>query len=294
MRLSLGLVVACCVLPGCASVDPYAHAPVTQTLQREDALGECARRFQASDALIDTIGTRDAQEPRVPGFPYLRVDRVLARLAPTAAGEVEQTLAWREALAALDDAARRFELGNAGVDGALATALTTCRQQLALAVRHDLPMLIDAARVPDDYSNSMRALGLYPLTRHAFAAGIRNWQRDTLADFATHAVTDPVAHRRLRYIPAESPDGVPMLKEPAAPGLPLMSPSELARLIVRHAPRFEIETASDDDRPGAVTWQSDQTGHLQIGIAREQPVLYVRSSHAQLDGHWLLQLIYTI
>ena len=294
MRLSLGLVVACCVLPGCASVDPYAHAPVTQTLQREDALGECARRFQASDALIDTIGTRDAQEPRVPGFPYLRVDRVLARLAPTAAGEVEQTLAWREALAALDDAARRFELGNAGVDGALATALTTCRQQLALADRHDLPMLIDAARVPDDYSNSMRALGLYPLTRHAFAAGIRNWQRDTLADFATHAVTDPVAHRRLRYIPAESPDGVPMLNEPAAPGLPLMSPSELARLIVRHAPRFEIETASDDDRPGAVTWQSDQTGHLQIGIAREQPVLYVRSSHAQLDGHWLLQLIYTV
>ncbi|MBK8116385.1 MAG: hypothetical protein IPK44_18765 [Candidatus Accumulibacter sp.] len=69
-----------------------------------------------------------------------------------------------------------------------------------------------------------------------------------------------------------------MLNEPAAPGLPLMSPSELARLIVRHAPRFEIETASDDDRPGAVAWQSDQAGHLQIGIAREQPVLYVRSS----------------
>lgn len=78
MRRSLGLVVACCVLPGCASLDPYAHAPVTQTLQREDALGECARRFQATDQLIDAIGTRDAQEQRVPGFPHLRVSRVLA------------------------------------------------------------------------------------------------------------------------------------------------------------------------------------------------------------------------
>jgi hypothetical protein len=57
-----------------------------------------------------------------------------------------------------------------------------------------------------------------------------------------------------------------------------MSPSELARLILHHALRFEIETTSDDDRPGAVAWQSDQTGRLQFGIACEQPVPYVRGS----------------
>jgi hypothetical protein len=292
--LSKLVLVACCVLPGCVSVDPYAQAPVAQRLQRADAMGACVRRFQESDELIDAFGTRDAQAPRVPGFPHLRVDRVLARLALAVGGDAWKALAWREALAALDDAARRIELGNAGVDRTLADSLQTCRHLLALADHHDLPALLDAATVPDDYSTSMRALGLYPLTRHVFAAGIRRWQLDTLAGFAAHAAADPVEHRRLRYIPAGSLEGVPTLEEFAALGLPEMSPSDLASLILRHAPRFEIDVAGDDDRPGALAWQGDAAGQLRVGVSPEQPVLYVRGSYAQLGGQWLLQLIYTV
>jgi hypothetical protein len=46
---------------------------------RDDAVGDCARLFAAVDRRIDADGTRDAQSPRVPGFPHLRTDRVLAR-----------------------------------------------------------------------------------------------------------------------------------------------------------------------------------------------------------------------
>ena len=46
-----------------------------------DAQGDCARRFAALDTAIDALGVRDAATVRVPGHPYVRVDRVHAALA---------------------------------------------------------------------------------------------------------------------------------------------------------------------------------------------------------------------
>ena len=286
------LLVVCCALLG---IDPYAQAPVAQRLQRGDELGDCAQRFLASDRLIDAAGTRDAQALRVPGFPHLRVDRVLAALAPGPETTAQQAWAWNEELAALDAAARRFELANTESAGAvLADSLTACRYLLTRADQYALPELIEAARVPDDYSISMRTLGLYPLTRHAFAAGIRGWQRATLKEFAAQAVADPASHRRARYAATERMDALPTLMGSPLLGLPTFPPSTLKRLIVRHAPHFEIETASDDDRPGALVWQHDATGWLSIAVAPERPVLYVRTGHTYFGGRWLLQLVYTL
>ncbi|MBP9806379.1 MAG: hypothetical protein KBE22_15945 [Candidatus Accumulibacter sp.] len=289
------LLVVCCALLGCAAIDPYTQAPVAQRLQRGDELGDCAQRFLASDRLIDAAGTRDAQALRVPGFPHLRVDRVLAALAPGPETTAQRAWAWKEELAALDAAARRFELANTESDGAaLADSLAACRYLLTRADQYALPELIEAARVPDDYSISMRTLGLYPLTRHAFAAGVRGWQRATLKEFAAQAVADPASHRRVRYAATEQMVALPTLMGSSLLGLPTFPPSTLKRLIVRHAPHFEIETASDDDRPGALVWQHDATGWLSIAVAPERPVLYVRTGHTYFGGRWLLQLIYTL
>jgi hypothetical protein len=149
---------------------------------------------------------------RVPGFPHLRVDRLLAQLAPLI-DAVREARAWRAALAALDEADRRFELANAGSDaGPAAESLAACRQRLARADHNELPALLAAARVPDDYSTIQRALGLYPLTRYAFAAGIRRWQQATLAEFAAQATADPGDPRRLRYVAAAAPERLPALR----------------------------------------------------------------------------------
>ena len=51
----LGLI--CLALAACASLDPYAQPPVAQRLQRDDAIGDCARLFRASDTAIDAAGT---------------------------------------------------------------------------------------------------------------------------------------------------------------------------------------------------------------------------------------------
>jgi hypothetical protein len=104
---------------------------------------------------------------------------------------------------------------------------------------------------------------------------------------------DPFAAARRRYIAGESLEAVPTLQELPDLGLPVRTRQTLASLIVRHAPQLDIATASDADRPGALLWQRDSDGRLRIGVALDQPVLYVRTSHAHFSGRWLLQLIYT-
>ena len=73
---------------------------------------------------------------------------------------------------------------------------------------------------------------------------------------------------------------------------PPASPATLARLVVRHSPTLAIETAGDDDRPGALVWQHEHD-RLQAGVAVDDPVLYVRTAYSQIGGRWLRQLIYT-
>lgn len=294
MNNGLAIALCCGLLVGCASPDPYGYAPVAQRLQQDDALGDCARLFQVSDRLIDEAGTRDAQAPRVPGFPYRRADRILAQMAAQSDLTVLQAQAWSATLAVLDATARRIELGNAGhAAAALTDALAACRQLLAWADQHELPALLGAVQVPDDYSTAMRALGLYPLTRYAFAAGIRSWQRDTLAEFAAQTATDPFAAMRRRYTVSESLAAMPTLLDLPELGLPVLARQTLTSLIFRHAPQLDIATVSDADQPGALVWRIDSDGRLRIGVALNQPVLYVRTSHAHFTGRWLLQLIYT-
>ncbi|HNC53066.1 MAG TPA: hypothetical protein PLO14_12650 [Accumulibacter sp.] len=296
MARFLVVALGSCLLAGCASVDPYGLPPVMQRLQRSDEVGVCTRLFQNSDLLIDAAGTRDVQAHRVPGFPHLRVDRVLAELvAESGAQNARQILVWREALAALDEAGRRVELLNAGPDAAVSIELLgKCRQLLAAADQADLPALVDAAKVPDDYSSSMRLLGLYPLTRYAFAAGIRNWQTNTLAVFAAHAASDPPGPPRVHYGVAEQSADVPLFGDLSLPAMPTIARDTLARLIVRHAPRFAIATSTNDDLPGALVWQRDAGTRWQVGVAADQPALYVRSGQTRFGGRWRLQLIYTL
>jgi hypothetical protein len=169
--------------------------------------------FRPATRLIDAAGTRDAQARVVPGFPasarrstrWPRWHRPETRADPPTRLRANG----KKRLAALDDAARRIELRNAG-QRAMAPRwpirwppvghlLARCR-----SVRSSRS-LIAAAQVPDDYSTTLRALGLYPLTRHAFAAGIRLAARYA-GRFRRARIADPASHRRVRYA-AAAPDG---------------------------------------------------------------------------------------
>ncbi len=284
---------ACVVsLAGCASIDPYAQAPMARHLERSDDVGDCARLFRDLDARIDRAGARDAQAPRVPGFPYLRVDRFTASL-----GEAASQLrgagfaAWSELMAHADRQARAAELANAAAVTAPAV-LDACRYALAVADGAELSTLQQAAQVADDYSTPQRVLGLYPLTRLAFAAGIRHWWRETRLVFATPLAQLPVRGSLQRYVPSRS--GIELTAPPrsAAFNLPTPSMPALQDLLRQHAPILEIDTVTAADRIGALHWAGRESGP-RIEADVQQPVVYVRTAFTRLGQSMQLQLVYT-
>jgi hypothetical protein len=286
------------VVAGCASIDPYAHAPVAMHLQRAGSVGDCARLYQRSDRSIDAAGVRDAMSPRVPGFPYLRVDRFNAGLAPQAKTE-QQGDVWRARLHALDREARAFELRNlADARAAMtATALEDCRAILHDADRPKAAALVEAARVPDDYSAALRVLGLYPITKLVFAAGIRRWHAETLEEFALPLERLPQTGALRRYAPARRVALVRAISAEVARdvlGVPQLTPAHLEQLIARHAPMYEIDTADENDRIGALAWAAGPAGTSTVSVDIAQPSAYVRIAHTRLGGRVHLQLVYTV
>jgi hypothetical protein len=276
---------------GCATVDPYAQPPIDGHLRSADAVGDCARLLREVDARIDALGVRDAGTPRVPGFPYLRADRFTASLGDAAARlRGAGFAAWSELMARADRQARAVELANAGETERTA-AIDACRYALAVADGGQLPRLQAAAVVPDDYSDALRAAGLYPLTRLAFALGIRNWQQQTRETFAMPPAALPQAGTLVRYAPAAGHGEIAAPPRSAAFALPTPSRAQFADWVRRHAPLLEVDTASDDDRIGAPHWTV--AGEPRIAIDTREPTAYVRAAFTHFAGRIRLQLVYT-
>jgi hypothetical protein len=286
------------VLGGCTSLDPYAETPIQQHLQRQDDLGDCARLLQALDHSIDAAGVRDAQSPRVRGLPYLRIDRTNAGLAGAAASSNTARAAWVERLRALDREARTIEVGNAPdalISTQAASQLEPCTERLIRADQDNAQALLDRARVDDHYSDTLRAAGLYALTRIPFAAGVRQWQNKTLADHASTAPWPPQGATQ-RYAVATVVGATTatasvitkaFTRDPL--GLPQLDAATITALFEEHAPILDVQTLSHHDHIGAPVWADD--AHIEVNS--DEPVLYTRLSHALLDGRWLPQLIYT-
>ena len=289
--------VAALILAGCTSVGPYAALPIAQHLKRNDAVGECARMFRSLDQAIDQAGVRDAQASQVNGFPYLRVDRLTERLAP--AGQEtddESNRAWRERMLALDREARAIEIANAGPDIASArdtAGIDGCRDRLADA-DHAATALSAAAHVPDDYSTAARALGIYPLTKFAFASGIRKWHEETRELHATPLAQLPRLGEAVRYAPKP-----PLLlyafetlppPERDALGVPRLTSAMTEALIARYAPALQVDTVDTNDRLGQLTWGD---GGSRIVADTTRPVAYARIAFTRIGGRVVPQLVYT-
>jgi len=304
-RLLLALTAA--ALAGCVTVDPFAQAPITQHLERSDGVGDCARLLRELDLSVQRAEARDAQETIVPGFPYLRVDRLSEALAPAPADEVRWQI-WRARLAANDRRARAYELRNgASVSGAVhaSMGIDACRNVLldaddGAAARAALRA---AAQVPDDYSTTLRVLGLYPLTRLAFAAGIDRWQARTREIFELPLEALPVHGRLQRYAIERdaarelsfAPDRFRPARAPLAPitrdalGVPTVE--SLAALLTRHAPVVEVDESGPFDRIGPLAI-GISAAQVQVDLAAP-PVAYVRLAAGWLGGVLRPQLVFT-
>ena len=303
MKSATGLLVLVLVA-GCTSLG-----------HREDAapgpVQACVQWYQAMDRAVADAGVQDAQYARIAGFSHFRVDRTLAALRGRAAQDPRAFQAFAERLGELDLDARRYEILNlpvADVERLPRLDAGTTRQsalrrtaecgrllrELDLAKPEARATLLERASVPDDYSVAARVIGLYPLTRLAFASGVRRWEEQTLQTFS-ESRPSPAA---VRYAP---PPVAPFPRSVIAGllarsvldplGLPALTERELAALAAAYAPSFEISIGGDHDRFGELRWSR---GGEMPEVNPSELAVYVKVGHTRYRERMLLQLAYTI
>jgi len=303
--------LAAALLAGCASFEAPLSGHLASPAPQVRA---CAEWYVTLDAAVEAAGVRDAQEVRVEGFPYLRVNRLLAAMKGAATASLGVLNAYAGRLADLDLAARGYEIGNLpeerlralaqrsppGTRGEAIARTRDCARllrEIDFAKPEARSLALARARVPDAYSAGQRLLGLYALTRVAFAAGVRRWEEEQRAAHAGAPRAAP-GTVLVRYAPAAIPRlGFNSAAEIIARsvrnplGLPEPDANDAEVLLAAHAPSFEIETAGDADRFGRLRWRH---GSGVPGVDATEPAVYTRVAHTLYRGRPLLQLVYTI
>lgn len=298
----------------------------------ESLATRCVTLFERVDAAVAGEGVGDAMATRIPGFPYLRVDRLLASFRDEVRAPPSRRF-WISQLAALDAQGRAAEVANLperalaaltdapGGDQADGGAPEKGLPQLSARAPRSLPAVLDqcrdllveadlaeadraprldtlraAATVPDDYSLLRRVVGLYPLTRIPFAAGVRAFEREVESVFALPLEMLPRRGRLQRFAPApaplpERPLVAAMLRDASANPLraPYPDAPTLHRLAEAYAPIFEIDVAGNDDRPGHPRWPASGPAIIDI----TEPAVFFRAARTRVADRVLLQLVYT-
>src|SRR5690242_19434071 len=89
------------------------EAPLKSNLDSPSAARRaCANWFAQLDATVDRAAVRDAGAYRIPGFPYLRVDRFTASFRDQARDDPRKFEAWIERMRQLDAEARGYDIAN--------------------------------------------------------------------------------------------------------------------------------------------------------------------------------------
>ncbi|HEX5093631.1 MAG TPA: hypothetical protein VFV84_13175 [Burkholderiales bacterium] len=282
---------------GCASFQP---APSARVDSADAEARACAQWYLELDQRVARVGVRDAQARPVEGFPYLRVDRLLAALRGDAGSDPARLAALVQRMQALDAEGRRAELANLEPDAARARGdldhARACAQTLRAADLADgdaRMRLLERAQVPDDYSTGERVLGLYVLTKYPFFSGVRQYQHEVTESFAA-----PLARPTQRYAPGAA-RAMPRREQAEAIarasrnplGIPEPAGEDLERLFAAHAPVFEVEQTGDFDVPGALRWAR---GANTPTVDPADLVVYRSVAWTRYHGRTLLQLVYTI
>ncbi|MGE5794981.1 MAG: hypothetical protein ACM36B_19955 [Bacteroidota bacterium] len=307
---ALVAIVALAVLGGCTGLAP----PAPRDAAPDALVARCERLYVVLDEAVAAAGVPDGGEARLAGYPYARVDRLLASFgeAPLDAAALQ---AWVDALIGLDRAARRAELDNVprsarpavaarlAADGwpenepaALIEGCSRVLRDHDLADPRRRDRLLNIARVPDDYDTWKRVVGLYVLASFPFAYGVSRYQDGVQATFDTPLEGLPVRGTLVRYAPPEIATlpagevGAIIARSSRGPlGIPRPEGEDLARLLGAFAPVLEVDVADADDRIGYPVIGADRVPTVDVA----RPVAFTRVAHARVGDRVLLQLVYS-
>ncbi len=301
----------------CTVVEPRARwlVDASHAGDRPALAGRCERTFAAIDKAVAGAGVGDAMAARIPGFPYLRTNRLLASFRDTALDDATFEH-WVSLLAALDRDARTIEIANlpavaAGEiharmrdEGFGALTLVALLEGCANTLRdrdfgdaEGRSRLRAAASVPDDYVDWMRFAGLYPVAALPFSIGVRDYEAATHAAFSLPLADLPLRGALRTYRPPDSaalsPEQVRAILERAGRNplrMPLPDATALDALLASFAPVLVVDEYDRNDRIGQPRLRADNLPEIDAAF----PVVFARAAHTRVGDAVLLQLVYTV
>jgi hypothetical protein len=290
------------VLSSCAALPRPTPSARVGT---KGALGSCADFFADLDRRAEKAQVLDAGSFRVRGYPYLRIDRLLASFRWQVQGDAAFG-AWVDHMQELDRQARRFEIANLPPGELAAGNGPEARQNLDQRILScgDLLKAADfkktahqeelrqRARAPDEYIELRRVLGLYPITGLVVSRRIANWHKEAHQRFS---LNPPQERQTTRYAPPALADRsvaarIVARAERDALGLPRYSAEEKDALFKSYAPLWQVETRGPYDLIGSPLW--NDKGSLDVDLS--QPVTFTLMSFTRFGNEILTQLNYII
>ena len=289
---------------------PQTSQPLVDYIQGAPHAKACMGDYTALDDYVLKHAIADVQARRIPGFPFLRMNRFLASFTEETMSRGE-TEFWLQQLAQLDLEGRRVELAaiplpelqkilpQSADRETVRNTLQDCGEILVAQLLSDngaLEKLRSRLNAPDDYQDILRVVGLYPVSSLPVRWGVQKLHEQTRmrleTPFSAGADQEIISYAASENSRPDTTDISHIINSAGdnALGIPLFSHAQLAALFRYFAPVFEIETADEADLPGRPVWQDDQT----IAIDTKQPTVFTHLSHARFYDRILLQLNYTI
>lgn len=299
------------LISGCA-ISPPDQAAVNDS--NGSHILACRNLVQSVEQAVQRNRVRDHASHRINGFPYLRSNRFLASFNHEVNSD-HMFASWTEQLRQLAVEGWQYEYMNLDTESQQTllltaralqyedtlTALDNCSQVLLdqeLSQEKQRQLLHEQVVVPDAYRLWQRILGLYPLVSPFFKLGVIDWHEATYNTHAKGRADLPVNGKLLRYGTSTQstqmtyPEVAEILdKADTHPlGIIKTNKEKLQRLFDTYAPVFEVDTASNDDRIGAIQLTEDASPLVDTS----RPVVYQYISYTRLQQEVLPQLNYMV
>ena len=291
-------LLALLLLSACSMQSLRAPDLASAYLHAEGRLADCAALFVHADKLTTDAAVADVQVARLPGFPYLRVNRLLASLRQELQDQDKLQL-WLKMMRNLDQQARAYELRNAAVkeEDEVRAKLDGCAELLLQADLQDpaqVEKIKQTAVVPDDYIDGYRILGVYPLSSVFVKSGVRRLHKKIKAAFASTAeeLASLVIYAAAEASAIGEIDVAHILQSSSANALsiPTLSEQDEDRLFKHFAPVWELDVLSGEDIIGKPYWDAEE----KIMIKTNDAVTYRHLSYTRINGQILPQFNYII
>ena len=288
--------------PVTASKEPAGPAPGEERSSRGPAqsgddkfalyLKQCRASYADVDARIAKAGVHDAEYQLVPGFPYVRTDRLMSSYRRQVSGDINTLGTWMLQLRENDSIARDIELTNMGMPkyerADLLNTLRTCAVWLSYGELADPPTLerlLDAAKIPEEQPATQATPAIAGALAKRRARIVAQF-KEPLAGAATMPLTlwqvtpppdDPNLPREFSQTPRDELGRIGLLM------------NQWPELAASHAPKILLETAADYDRIGSPILTRDGPS-----VDTDKPVVYYLPSYARVGKRTLVQLNYFI